>query len=118
MTQQQFREATDVNRIVRHFHKTGLDPYEERKTNQKFGFATSLDFAEAMRQCAEVESAFHDLPSGERQRLGNDPAAWLEELSQAPTPDMEISEPAPAEPEIAQNAQENSPPESNEGAGH
>lgn len=77
LTQQQFRESSDVNNIVKHYETTGFDPYAARRAAQTFGFATAKSFSEAMQNVAEVESAFAELPSETRSAFANDPARWL-----------------------------------------
>jgi len=103
-TQQHFTESCDVNNIVAAFVSTGIDPHAERLSLQKFGYASSQDFSEAMQNVAEVQSAFAALPSETRQEFGNDPTAWIEHLATPESPDEIIveSEPseAPSEPPV------------------
>ena len=84
-TQQHFKAAADVNNIVAHFRSTGIDPYAARLTTQKFGYASSQTFSDAMQNVAEINTAFEELPSSVRQSHSNDPAVWLDSLA-TPTP--------------------------------
>jgi len=80
-TQQHFKDSCDVNNIIAHFRHTGIDPYAERLKTQTFGYATSQSFSDAMRNIAEINSAFAELPATERAEHQNDPANWLETLA-------------------------------------
>jgi len=101
LTQQHFTAQVDVNNIVNHFRVTGIDPYADRIPKQKFGFASSVTFEEALRQTAEVKSAFAELPSEKRGSFNNDPALWLDSLVIDPTPTIDetpIVDPAASQP--------------------
>ena len=78
LTDQSFAASCNVNNIVRHYEKTGIDPYSDRLQNQIFGVATSTSYEEAMRHAAEVNSAFALLPSAERAKHDNNPQQWLD----------------------------------------
>jgi len=80
-TQQHFTESVDVNNIVAHYLHTGVDPFEERKKLATFGYATSLQFSEAMQNIAQVQSAFEELPADERKGFANDPGQWIDAMS-------------------------------------
>jgi len=94
LTDQSFAPACDVNRIVKHYQETGLDPYRERLANAHYGIATTQTFADAMRIKAEFDSAFALLPLADREKYNNDPQAWLEEIGrpEAPEPLTEDSD--------------------------
>lgn len=77
LTDQSFTAACDVNSIVRHYEQTGIDPFFDRKINQQFGDASTTSYEDAMRQVAEVNSAFAAMPAAERSRYANDPSRWL-----------------------------------------
>lgn len=90
-TQQQFKESCDVNRIIAHYANTGQELPQSNPAN--FGFASSQTYSEAMQKVAEVNSAFAELPSDERQLYHNNPEEWLEDsLTPTPAP-QEIIEP-------------------------
>lgn len=98
-TQQHFKASCDVNNIIATYTQTGIDPYADRIRNQKFGFATSTDFSEAMRKTAEVRSAFALLPSAERSHFHNDPSAWFDHhLTQQDQSDENRPPESPQEP--------------------
>ncbi len=113
-TQQNFKASCDVNVIVAHYKQTGLDPYADRIGKQSFGFATSRDFSEAMRQTAEVNSAFASLPSTIRSEFDNNAAAWFDSILTPPPDPKEITPPeSPQEPltpsETPSDTPENTP---------
>lgn len=97
MTDTSFGPACDINTIVKHYAIDGLDPNPERKKLERFGEATTLTYAEAMRQKAEIDSAFENLPDSERAQHNNSVEAWLRHVPE--TTELEGSpEPAPETP--------------------
>ena len=99
-TDKSFAPSCDVNNIVRHYEKTGIDPYMDRKLAAQFGEVDPLSYEEAMFRVAEVKSAFALLPSQERAKHSNDPKTWLESLHTltAPTEPQEVSPLTPEDP--------------------
>jgi len=91
VTQTHLRDMVDVNTIVRHYHKTGFLPPAQNAQN--FGFASSKTYEESMRDVAEVQSAFAELPAEQRQAHGNDPGRWIDSLMAEATPPDEIVDP-------------------------
>lgn len=79
LTDQSFAPSCDVNNIVRHYEKTGIDPYIDRKSQARYAEASTLPYEEAMRLSAEIDSAFALLPSQERERYENSSSAWFED---------------------------------------
>lgn len=76
-TKQSFKDECDINKIMAKFQKTGaLTHFQKHAPN--YGFATSVDFAEAMRIVTTGQGMFRDLPSSIRRKFGNDPAQFLE----------------------------------------
>lgn len=114
-TQQNFRESTNVNNIVSHYLQTGIDPYLPNKQAEKFGFATSQSYLEAMRNVAEVNSAFADLPATERSGFSNDPSEWLKAIATPPDPDPEIIPPESSQEVSPEATPETLPEIQNEG---
>lgn len=77
-TDESFASSCDVNNIIRHYEITGVDPHQDRKNNQHFGYATVVSYQDAMRQVSEIKSAFAWLPARERAKYKNDPSTWLQ----------------------------------------
>jgi len=96
-TQQHFTESVNVNNIVAHYLHTGVDPFEERKKNMTFGYASSKSFSEAMQTIAEVNTSFAELTGEQRQGFGNSPERWLDHLATLPPEGDEIVDPEPSE---------------------
>lgn len=107
-TQQHFSDSADVNNIVASYRATGLDPYAERLKLKRFGYASSQTFSEAMRNVAEIQTSFQELPSNIRQDFQNDPGRWIDSLTTPITPDEPIvaqeASQAPPDPPIPASA--------------
>jgi len=61
-TDESFAPACDVNNIVRHYERTGIDPFIDRKAAAQYGEASTLTFADAMRIKAEMDSYLAEHP--------------------------------------------------------
>lgn len=71
-TQQQFKEETDINEIVRRFGLTGQLP-ENYKAPVSGDFTNISSFEEAMTAVAQAQQQFMELPANLRERFNNDP---------------------------------------------
>lgn len=71
-TQQQFKEESDINEIVRRFGLTGELPSSPRPP-QYGDFSGVSDFASAMLAVRRAEEGFMEFPADVRARFGNDP---------------------------------------------
>ncbi len=85
-TKQSFRDECDINLIMAKYQKTGAIAHVNRH-GADYGFATSLDFTEAMRTVTIAQDMFLGLPSSIRSRFGNDPAAFLDFVQDADNED-------------------------------
>ncbi len=63
MTDESFAPGCDVNNIVRHYETTGLDPYAERKKQERFDEASALSYEDAMRNKAAYDSYVAENPN-------------------------------------------------------
>jgi phage internal scaffolding protein len=80
LAQQQFRDETNINSIVRKFGVTGQVP--GAPSLAQFGdFSGVHDYHSAMLQIMAAEAAFDALPATLRQRFDNDPQAFLDFVS-------------------------------------
>lgn len=79
MTQQQFKEESDINEILRRFGITGELP-ENPRLPQSGDFTGITDFKTAMDAIAAAQSGFMELPADLRARFKNDPQQLLEFL--------------------------------------
>ena len=84
MTQQQFLEECDINRIMQRYQETGVlvDPMVGTGTRQPiFGdFSEEFDLREAMDKVNDAYEQFYQLPSRIRERFDNSPVKLLEFL--------------------------------------
>lgn len=83
MTKQSHMAECDINNIVAHFQHTGM--VKHMSANAAQGIYTDLpnelDYQQSLNVVLEAERAFESLPSGIRNRFSNDPAAFLEFVS-------------------------------------
>lgn len=116
VTQQHFKESSDINNIVARYAQTGLDPYEDRKARERFGEATSQSYEEAMFTVAEIQSRFNELPATTRSKYHNDPSNLLDAFhdpeQQAELAELGLCDPVEeiVPPEPAQEPPEESEP--------
>lgn len=76
-TQQQFKEETDINEIVRRFGLTGQMP-DDVRVPVSGDFTGVFDFQTAMNAVVEAERSFMQLPAEIRARFANDPQRLME----------------------------------------
>ncbi len=81
-TKQSMKDECDINKIMEKYQKTGAIAHVN-KHQSEYGFATSEDFASAMRTCTIAQEMFDDLPSSIRRRFANNPAAFLDFVQDA-----------------------------------
>lgn len=76
-TKQAFREESEIKNIIARFQRTGLLEYQNEHSGS-YGVFEAMDFHEAMNVVARASEMFEDLPSGLRKKLGNDPAEFVD----------------------------------------
>lgn len=88
-TKQSFADECEINNIMAKFQQTGVINHAA-KHQATYGEADGTTFQEAMNIVIEAQEAFSDLPSSLRSRFGNDPAAYLNFVSDEENyPEME-----------------------------
>ena len=88
-TKQSFADECEINNIMAKFQQTGVINHAA-KHQASYGEADGTTFQEAMNIVIEAQEAFSDLPSSLRSRFGNDPAAYLDFVSNEENhPEME-----------------------------
>ena len=123
LTVQYMKDECDINNIVAKYTRATIDPAQitadaERKALAQYGTAPTKDFAQAMREVAEVNSAFAELPALERAHYSNDPRQWINTISQpavAQTPETTsegISQPLAGSGETSSTPAEPAPQDS------
>ena len=72
LTQQHFKDETDINNILRQFNITGLLP--ESPLSPRYGDFTGIsDYQSALNAVIAAESEFEALPAQLRARFNNNP---------------------------------------------
>lgn len=80
LTQQHFKDETDINNILRQFNITGLLP--EAPLSPRYGDFTGIsDYHTALNAVIAAEDGFAGLPAELRARFGNDPAQLIDFLA-------------------------------------
>lgn len=86
-TQQHLAEETNINWIVNRYQQTGEVP-QHQLPPLNIDFAQGLDFQQAMDQIVQAREAFDALPSGVRSKFHNDPAEFVDFMSNADNRDQ------------------------------
>jgi phage internal scaffolding protein len=76
LTEQNHKDETDINNIVRKYNKTGLIDHLNQFEKQ-YGDMTGYDYQDAMNTVAAANSMFEGLPSAIRNQFDNDPAKFI-----------------------------------------
>ena len=127
-TKQSFKDATDINKILRKAQKTGTLSHLQKHGGFYADFA-DFDFDEAKLALARATSIFEELPSEVRADFKQDPAAFfgyvndpknagklsellpaLAEPGRHPTVKSQAAKAAEASQEAAREPQANVPP--------
>ena len=80
MAKQSMKDECDINQIMARYIKTGVLEHV-RTYSPEYGYATGLDFKEAMDLVVGAQAMFSELPSAIRKRFANDPAQFLDFVS-------------------------------------
>ena len=79
LTQQHFKDETDINNILRQFNVTGMLP--EAPLSPRYGdFTGIVDYHSALNAVIAAEDDFMTLPAQLRARFENDPAQLIDFL--------------------------------------
>jgi len=80
LTQQHFKDETDINNILRQFNITGLLP--EHPLSPRYGDFTGIgDYQSALNAVIAADDQFMALPANIRARFDNDPALLIDFLA-------------------------------------
>lgn len=80
-TLQSQSEATDINKLLKHYAKTGTFTHVAHEMPQYGDFSNPTDYLGAMLQVKSVERLFGECSSSVRARFQNNPALMLEFLA-------------------------------------
>jgi phage internal scaffolding protein len=90
LTQQHFKDETDINNILRQFNITGLLP--ESPLSPRYGDFTGIsDYQSALNAVIAAESEFDALPAQIRARFDNNPEELINFLQNAENKDEAIA---------------------------
>ena len=80
MTQQQFKDECDINKIMDRYLRTGIlsDPLNTRGPGTYADFTEMGDYMENMNKVVEAREMFESLPAKVRERFANNPANMIE----------------------------------------
>lgn len=79
LTQQQFKDECDINKIMDRYLRTGVlsDPLNMRGPGTYGDFTEMGDYQENMNKIIAAREMFDSLPSKVRNRFGNNPAEMI-----------------------------------------
>jgi len=80
LTKQAMKDECDINNIMARYTRTGTISHVARSQGE-FGFASAIDFHQAMNQVVRAQELFESLPAALRARFGGDPGAYLDFVS-------------------------------------
>lgn len=80
VTDQSFRDECDINTIMAKYQSTGELPVINA-AQANWLDVTGMDFQTHMDFIVDAQNMFDELPSAVRDRFGNDPAAFLDYVS-------------------------------------
>ncbi len=75
-TKQSFRDESEINNIMARYMKTGIVDHFSQ-FGSEYGFASSINFHEAMNVVTKADQMFDALPAELRRRFNGDPAEFL-----------------------------------------
>lgn len=81
MTDQSFKELTDVNVIMSRYEKTGELVHQARSQGVYADVSGIRDYHESLQKVLDAHSAFASLDANVRNRFSNDPGKFLEFMS-------------------------------------
>lgn len=81
MTQQQFKRECDINHLLRKYQKTGMLEHVNKFQGDYSDLCDVPDYHTAMNKIVSANNAFNMLPSSVRKRFSNDPAQFLQFVS-------------------------------------
>lgn len=73
LTQKQFRDDTDINKIMAKYQKGEAITHLQRRQGRYGDFSQIRDYRASLDHIIETQKAFMALPSGVRKRFQNDP---------------------------------------------
>lgn len=81
MTQEQFKDTVNINKIMEKYHKTGMINHLRRNEGVYADLTKIKDYRSALETVQSADAAFMNLPSSVRSRFANDPQQLIEFVS-------------------------------------
>lgn len=80
LTQQQFKDECDINKIMDRYLRTGVlsDPLDKRGTPKYGDYADLGNYMDHMNKVVEANEMFEALPASIRKRFNNNPGDLIE----------------------------------------
>ena len=80
LTQQQFKDECDINKIMDRYLRTGVlsDPLQNRGIPKYGDYADIGDYMDHMNKVVEANEMFESLPASIRKRFNNNPGELIE----------------------------------------
>lgn len=101
LTHQSFKQECDINFIMRKYQRTGLADHVNQYQGDYSDLTEVPDYHEAMNKIISANEAFSSLSSSIRKKFSNDPAEFLDFVSnpenESEMRDMGLLPPLPAE---------------------
>ncbi len=76
-TKQSFREESEITNILKRYVKTGIADHMNAHSGE-YGFASSVDFHQAMNVVTKADQMFEALPAELRKRFNGAPGEFLD----------------------------------------
>lgn len=90
MTQKQFEQETDINRIMKKYHSTGMITHLAQNPGRYADLTQIKDYAGSLQNVIDAENAFMTLPSETRFRFQNNPQELINFLADVKNRDEAI----------------------------
>jgi len=100
LTEQNHKDETDINNIVRKYNKTGLIDHLNQFEKQ-YADMTGYDYQDAMNTVAAANTMFEGLPSAIRNKFDNDPAKFIDFVDDESNADKLVEMGLAKKPEVS-----------------
>lgn len=81
MTQQQFKEQVNVNKIIAKYRRTGMLEHVRKNSGAYLDITDIGDYQESLQKVIDANNIFSSLPSEIRTRFANDPQQLINFLA-------------------------------------
>lgn len=103
MTKQSFKTECDINHLLKRYQKTGLIEHVSKHNGDYSDLYDVTDYHTAINIVLDAQNSFNTLPSSLRSQFNNDPAIFLDFVSNPENSqkliDMGLANPIAPQPE-------------------